>query len=207
MLRFSEITQKDSKSAPVIQHPSNPDEAAYKVQVLESGSSDPKERILSVAEVNTIFLKSVLQSAEDFLGKKAQGAVITIPSTFTDVQKEALLKVAADAGVTVLQLLEESGAVAVTTTSDLWATEVKPDRVQLVVDVGSSSLFLSLISVSDGLAHVLASSFTTEIGADQIDDKLIKFFATEFTKKTKISLDVTPSTEVADQRAEAKFPN
>ena len=139
------------------------------------------------------------------MGKKVQGAVITIPAEFDDIQKEALKQVATDAGVTVLQLLEESGAVAVTTCSDIWPSDVKPDRVQLVVDVGSSSLFLSLISISDGLAHVLASSSSTEIGADQIDDKLIKTFAAEFTKKTRISLAVCPSTEVQDKRAEAKL--
>ena len=60
--------------------------------------------------MTTIFLKSLIKSAEDFLGKKVQGAVITVPSWFEQTQKDALEKAANDAGITVLQLLEEAGA-------------------------------------------------------------------------------------------------
>ncbi|KAJ7595435.1 Hsp70 protein-domain-containing protein [Mycena floridula] len=221
--KFSEIKQQP-ESAPVIQHPDIADEPAYKVQVLQPAPSplpvsspapshaptprsEPtlQDRILTVSEVTTIFLASLRQSAEDFLGKKVQGAVITVPSSFTDVQKAALEKAAADAGIKVYQLLEESGAASVTTTSDVWGSSLPPDRTQLVVDVGASSLSLYLLSVRDGLVYSLVSSSTPGIGGDQIDDKLIKFFATEFTKKTKTPLTVCPATDPSDKRAEAKL--
>lgn len=164
-------------------------------------------RILTVSEVTTLFLASLLQSAEDFLGKKVQGAVITVPSTFTHAQKDALEKAAADAGINVYQLLEESGAVAVTTTTELWSagTTLLPDRTQLVVDLGASSLSLYLHSIRDGLVYALASSHTTEVGGDQVDSALVKFFAAEFTKKTKTRLTVCPAVHNTDQRAEAKL--
>ena len=96
----------------------------------------------SVSEVGTIFIKSLIQSAQDFLGKKFQGAVITVPATFTDAQHTALEEAATDAGVKVLQLLllDEVGAAAATTTTDLWSSNLQADRTQLVVDLGSSSL-------------------------------------------------------------------
>jgi heat shock protein 1/8 len=113
------------KTAPVIQHPDLPDTPAYKVQVLQpspsplpAGSSfttpaalhaptpcsEPVlvNRILIVSEVSTIFLKLLIEPAEDFLGKQITRMVISVPSTFTDVQKDAL---ASDAGVKVLQQL------------------------------------------------------------------------------------------------------
>ena len=142
--RFSEIPQAENiTSAPVIQQPDFPDTPAYKVQVLQPSPSPlpagsnvtstfttpaashaptprsepvPVDRILTVSEVNTIFLKSLIQSAEDFLGKQVTGTVISVPSTLTDVQKDALEKAASDAGVQVLQLLDEAGAAAATTT-------------------------------------------------------------------------------------------
>ena len=230
--RFSEIHQSQSTtSAPVIQHPNISDEPAYKVQILQpapkplpnshapsalatpiaSHAPTPRsepiaaERILSVSDVATIFIKSLIQSAQDFLGKKIQGAVITVPATFTDAQRTALEKAATNAGVNVLQLLDEAGAAAATTTTDLWSSNLQVDRTQLVVDLGSSSLSLSLLSVREGLTYVLASSHSSNIGGDQIDDKLIKFFATDFTKKTKTPLTVCPSTDISDKRAEAKL--
>jgi heat shock protein 1/8 len=232
LLRFSEIDQSQpNTSAPVIQHPTLSDEPAYKVQILQpapkplpnshaasalttpfaSHAPTPRsepvsaERILSVSEVATIFFKSLIQSAEDFLGKKIKGAVITVPATFTDSQRTALEKAATDAGINVLQLLDEAGAAAATTTTDLWSSNLQADRTQLIVDLGSSSLSLSLLSIREGLNYVLASSHSTNIGGNQIDDKLIKFFATDFTKKTKTPLKVCPSTDISDKRAEAKL--
>ena len=230
--RFSEIHQSQpTTSAPVIQHPHLSDEPAYKVQILQpapkplpnshaasalatpvaSHAPTPRsepiaaERILSVSDVATIFIKSLIQSAQDFLGKKVQGAVITVPATFTDAQRTAFEKAATDAGVDVLQLLDEAGAAAATTTTDIWSSNLQADRTQLVVDLGSSSLSLTLLSIREGLTYVLASSHSSDIGGDQIDDKLIKFFATDFTKKTKTPLIVCPSTDISDKRAEAKL--
>lgn len=152
-----------------------------------------------------MFISSLVESAEDFLGKRVQGAVITVPTSFSDAQKDALEKAATDAGVRVLQLLDEAGAAAVTTTSDLWSPDLHPDRTQLIIDLGSSSLSLSLLSIRSGLAFVLAASTSSDTGGDQIDEKLIKFFAADFTKKTKTPLSVCPAKDIVDQRAEAKL--
>ncbi|KAI0641234.1 actin-like ATPase domain-containing protein [Trametes meyenii] len=226
--KFSEIpTNASPVSAPVIQHPEIPDEPAYKVKILQpappplpttatntpaaSNAATPRsepvsaERVLTVSEVTTIFLKSLIKSAEDFLGKKVQGAVITIPTWFEQAQKDALEKAANDADITVLQLLEEAGAAAVATTSESLPEGLSADRTQLLVDLGSSALSLSLLSIRDGLVHSLATLTDHAIGGDAIDDKLVKFFAKEFTKKTKTPLAVAPATDAQDRRAEAKL--
>jgi len=152
-----------------------------------------------------MFLRSLVQSAEDFLGKKVQGAVISIPTWFDDAQRAALTQAAEDAGIHVLQLLEDAGAATVTTTTNLTPVELDHDRTQLVVDLGTSSLELSLLSIREGLAFSLATLSDATVGGTALDDKLIKFFAKEFTKKTKTPLTVAPATEPQDKRAEAKL--
>lgn len=227
--RFSEIPKdKPTSSAPVIQHPTLVDEPAYTVKILQPAPSPlstnpkstpaasvsatprseptPAERTLSVSEVTTLFLKSLLQSAEDFLGKKVDGTVISVPAYFDDAQRAALKKAAEDAGVTVLQLLDEAGAAAVATSDLSQPTATSEDRTQLIVDLGASSLELSLTSMREGLAYSLASSSDPMFGpGDLIDSKLIKFFAKEFTKKTKTPLTVSPASDPLDKRAEAKL--
>ncbi|KIK97915.1 hypothetical protein PAXRUDRAFT_824451 [Paxillus rubicundulus Ve08.2h10] len=224
--KFSEVPQdKLSVSAPVTQHPSFPDTPAYKVKVLQPAPSPlpvtatntptasrvatPRsepvevERILTAFEVATIFLASLLQSAEEFLGKKVVGAVISVPSWFDDAQREALSKAAEEAGIPVLQLLDDAGAAAVCTSQS--ADDVPGDRTQLIVDLGASSLELSLLSIREGLAYSLATLSDSSVGGDEIDSKLIKFFSKEFTKKTKTPLTVAPATNPLDKRAEAKL--
>jgi len=220
-------------SAPVIQHPEKPDEPAYKVTILQPAPKPlptsavtssvntpsaskfgtprseptPAERYLTVSEVNTILIKSLVQSAEDFLGKKVEGVVIAIPTWFEKIQREALVKATEDAGVKVLQLIDDIAAAALQSVTSPASPDLKEDRTQLVVDLGSSSLSLSILSIRHGLIYPLASSSDPTIGADLIDDKLIKFFAKEFTKKTKVplSLPVTASSSAVDKRAEAKL--
>ncbi|KAG9311204.1 Hsp70 protein-domain-containing protein [Chiua virens] len=226
MVRFSEVPQdKLSVSTPVIQHPSLPDTPAYKVKVLQHATSplpatatntpaasqvatprsEPMEveRILTVSEVTTIFLGSLRQSAEDFLGRKVIGAVVAVPSWFDAAQREALSKAADDAGIHILQLFDDAGAIAVCDADSV--DGIPNDRTQLIVDLGASSLELSLLSIREGLAYSLATLSDPTVGGDEIDSKLIRFFAKEFTKKTKTPLTVAPATEPQDKRAEAKL--
>ena len=232
--RFSEIPKdKPVVSAPVIQHPEKPDEPAYKVTILQpapkplptssvtSSANTPTasklgtprseptqvERYLTVSEVNTIFIKSLIQSAEDFLGKKVMGVVIAVPAWFEETQREALIKATEDAGVKVLQLIDDVAAAALQSITTPTSPDLKEDRTQLVIDLGSSSLSLAVLSIRQGLIYPLASSSDPAIGADLIDGKLINFFAKEFTRKNKIplSLPVTASSSATDKRAEAKL--
>ena len=131
--------------------------------------------------------------------------MITVPGWFEQAQKDALEKAANDADIAVLQLLEEAGAAAVTTTSGPNPEGLSDDRTQLLVDLGASALSLSLLSIRQGLAFSLATLEDHTVGGDAIDDKLIKHFAKEFTKKTKTPLAICPATDAQDKRAEAKL--
>ncbi|KAJ6485902.1 Hsp70 protein-domain-containing protein [Mycena sanguinolenta] len=231
--KFSEIDQSTAaSSALIIQHPTEADTPAYQVEILQPAPKPlpkplptsatntpaashaptprsepvPSTRILTPQEATTMFLTSLLQSASDFLGKPILGAVITAPPSFTQTQKEALKKAAEDAGVRVLQLLDEASAVLATTTSPQWPHDGE-DRTQLVVDVGASSLSLSVIALRAGLGYVLGSRTSTNvanIGGDALSSLLVNHFAKEFTKKTKTALPQPPSSK-EDIRATTKL--
>jgi Hsp70 protein len=73
----------------------------------------PAEHILTPADVMTLFLRSLLQSADAFLGKPIDGAVLTVPGWFEPVQMDDLHETASAAGIRVLlQLLEDAGSAA-----------------------------------------------------------------------------------------------
>ena len=155
--------------------------------------------------MTVIFLGSLIASAQSYLGKPVKHAVITVPSWFTPSQRSALRKAATETGINVSQLLDEAGAAVAITSAPSWASTLPPDRTQLIVDVGASSTSVSLLSLRSGLVHTLASNTTPSVGGDLIDTLLVKYFASEFTKKTKIPLTVCPATQAQDQRAEAKL--
>ncbi|KAG8839652.1 Hsp70 protein that interacts with Zuo1p [Serendipita sp. 400] len=222
----AEATHQKISCAPISEYKN---ELAYTVQVLEPppavpsfhptprGShaptplqSPPPElaepsyipKTLTVSEVASEVISSLVNSASDFLGQRVEKAVITVPSYFSDSAREALKRCAELTGVQVLQLLEDPAAAALAYSA--LHTPPFEDRTSLILDLGASSLDLTLLSTRQGLVHLLASSHTPGIGGDAIDDKLVAFFAKEFTKKTKVPLSPS-SIDPADLRALTKL--
>ena len=216
----------------LVQHPDDPSSPAWKVEVLQpvpsplpqsvtshpstaraspnpsalaTPASEPLSgtRYVTPLEATTLFLRSLAQSAQDFLGKPLTGAVLTVPSHFTPPQRLALLQAAKNASVPVLQLLDEAGAAALTTLSPTWSPSdtLPPDRTQLIIDVGHSSTTLTLAALRAGLIVPLSSS-THAIGGHTLDHLLLKHFCTEFAKKTKTPLNPT---DPADARPVQKL--
>lgn len=180
----------------------------------------------------TIFLKTLKTSAEDFLGQPIAGAVIGVSDAWNSTQRAALTKAAENAGIRVLQFAPEEALAVIgahdssagktllgleSTTShnasDASAAHAKiaeasPDRISLVLDLGSSSLTINLLSVKEStLMHSLllnGARHVSDVGGDTIDSLLIAHFLKEFTKKTKVSVAFPPSS-TGDRRAEAKL--
>ncbi|EJD46476.1 actin-like ATPase domain-containing protein [Auricularia subglabra TFB-10046 SS5] len=209
--KFCDVSEQytnTTSSAPVIKHPDS-DLPGYSVErdtrcvcAAHPTPSPPPEpqrltKILSVPEVTTLFLRSLLQSATDYLGTRVDGAVLAVPTWFSPEARAALTEAAEAAGIHVLQLLDEPGAAALLPRQDT-------DQTVLVLDAGASGVPLALLALRAGLAHVLGSSTTPGCGAKAIDDRLVAFFAKEFMKKTKTPL-VLPAQNEEDARAERKL--
>ncbi|CAE6411832.1 unnamed protein product [Rhizoctonia solani] len=226
--KFSEVTQAGpSTSAPIIDHEDQP---AYKVTILtpapppsvaptpkatplptRPASPVPQEKTLTAHDVSVLFLKSLLQSAEDFLGRPVEGAVLSVNTGWDDAQRAGLKRAAEEAGIKVLQLLDEAAAAALAYTDtpspeDPSHALKSDDKTTLVLDLGAASLSLTLLSSKQGLYHTLGSAHSSTVGGDSIDDLLLSHFGKEFTKKTKVPVTLpctTPGTP--DQRADAKM--
>ncbi|KAK7036675.1 Hsp70 protein that interacts with Zuo1p [Paramarasmius palmivorus] len=176
--------------------------------------------------ITALFLRSLLQSATDFLGFAPSGYVLTCPPHFTSAQKEALRAAAEEAGrnpntgetqTQLLQLIDEAAAVVSVTTSDAWVTaealekgdddaKLGEDRNQLIIDVGASSTSVHLVSLRTGLAHILSSKTSTNLGGDSIDALLVSHFAKEFAKKAGQPLPDAPKpTDNVEENKQAQL--
>ncbi|KAK8846647.1 hypothetical protein IAR55_005734 [Kwoniella newhampshirensis] len=169
----------------------------------------PSTKTLTVPEVTSLFLSTLFQSATDFLGVKPTACVVSAPTWFTPAQRDALRKAAEDAGISVLQVLDEAAAVLVGYRPEEGnaGEEEKRDKRVVVLDMGETSLGVSVIQVSEGEYTVLAKDREDKLGGREFDNLLLKHFAKEFTKKTKVALDLPcgESAPIADKRAEAKL--
>ncbi|BGP47858.1 Hsp70 protein that interacts with Zuo1p [Rhodotorula kratochvilovae] len=179
-------------SAPIVDSNGQP---AFQVEINGTPTT------LTAHDCAVRFLRVLLSYATDFLGRLITDAVLTVPSSFTDAQTDALLAAAKEAGITVLQTIPEAAAAltayAATEVAD--AEKLPIDRNTVVLDVGASSTTATVVAIRDGLFHPLASVADSTLGGDLFDEKLMDWFGKEFTKKTKTPI------EASNHRAQMKL--
>lgn len=119
--------------------------------------------------------------------------VIAVPGWYTDIQRRAVLDAAQIANLNVLRLINDTTAIALgygITKSDL--PEADNPRHVVFVDVGHSSLSVSVVAFSKGLLQVKSTAYDRHAGGRDIDYALIQHFATEFKKKYGIDVLSSP---------------
>ncbi|KAI0130184.1 Hsp70 protein-domain-containing protein [Xylariales sp. AK1849] len=168
--------------------------AAARAQDVDGGVSftiqdkaEGEPSTISVSDIATRYIRRLVQSASDYIGKKVTSAVLTVPTNFTEKQREALIKAANDADLEVLQLVHEPVASAL-------AYDARPeadiqDKIVVVVDLGGTRSDVAVIASRGGMYTVLATAHDYEFAGVHLDKVLMDHFAKEFMKKNK---DVDP---------------
>lgn len=136
---------------------------------------------LSVKEVSTRYLRRLVQSASDYLGKKVTSAVITVPTNFTEAQREALIQSANGAEIEVLQLVNEP--IASVLAYDARPEAKLEDKIVVVADLGGTRSDVAVVASRGGLYTILATAHDYEFAGVHLDNVLMEHFAKEFMKK------------------------
>ncbi|KAF2752343.1 chaperone protein dnaK [Sporormia fimetaria CBS 119925] len=150
-------------------------------------TEEDKQNAVSISDITARHLKRLRTSASDYLGKDVNAAVITVPTNFSDAQKEALVKSAKEAGLEVLQLISEP-------VSAVLAYDARPeaklaDKIVVVADLGGTRSDIAVIASRGGIYTILATHHDYEVSGFQLDQVLMDYFAKEFLKKNKSAGD------------------
>ncbi|KAI4722660.1 HSP70-domain-containing protein [Aureobasidium sp. EXF-10727] len=183
---FRDFLGKDFKSIdPTNCHASaHPVDAENTIAFQIKDTEADQQNTRTIHEITTRHLRRLASSATDYLGKKVNAAIITIPSDFTDAQKEALNKAATEAGLEVLQYITEP--VAALLAHDAKNNENSTeDKNVVVADIGGTRTDIAVVASRGGMYTVLATAHDYELGGAQLDQALIDYAAKEFQKKNK----------------------
>ncbi|AEO54762.1 hypothetical protein MYCTH_64380 [Thermothelomyces thermophilus ATCC 42464] len=182
---FRDFLGKEFKSIdPTHNHASaHPQETGETVSftVKDKDGEEEAPSTLSVSEVATRYLRRLVGSASEYLGRKVTSAVITVPTNFTDKQKAALIEAAAAADLEVLQLVSEPIAA-------ILAYDGRPeakiqDKIIVVADLGGTRSDVAVVASRGGMYTVLATVHDYEFAGFALDKVLVDHFAKEFMKK------------------------
>ncbi|KAI8302459.1 Ribosome-associated complex subunit SSZ1 [Colletotrichum sp. SAR11_59] len=148
----------------------------------KEGAEEPST--VPVSEVATRYIRRLVGSASDYLGKKVTSAVVSVPTNFSDKQKEALVKAANDAGLEVLQIICDpiSAVLAYDARPE---AEVK-DKIVVVADLGGTRSDVAVVASRGGMYTILATAHDYDFSGSHLDQVLMDHFAKEFIKKHNV---------------------
>ncbi|RPA91477.1 actin-like ATPase domain-containing protein [Choiromyces venosus 120613-1] len=127
-------------------------------------------------------------SASDFLERKVTDAVITVPTDFSDIQKEALVAVAKAGELEVLQIIREPVAAVLAYAARQIPEEQGVDKNILVADLRGTRCDTAVVASRGGMYTILATAHDYGLGGLKLDEVLVDYFSKEFIKKHKADL-------------------
>ncbi|XP_058129730.1 heat shock protein 105 kDa isoform X2 [Anopheles ziemanni] len=146
-----------------------------------------EEHVFTPEQITAMLFTKLKEDASKELKTQINDCVVTVPSFFTNAERQALLDAASISGLNVLRLMNETTATALSYgfyKQDLPGPEEKPRNV-VFVDCGHASLQVSACAFQKGSLKMLASC-SDSVGGRDFDMKLAMHFNKEFQTKYKI---------------------
>jgi len=157
----------------------------YKISKASNGDAqlDVRGQNYSPAEISSMILQKMKQTAEDYLGDKVTEAVITVPAYFNDSQRQATKDAGRIAGLKVERIINEPTAASLA-----FGLEKKGDKKIAVFDLGGGTFDISILEIGEGVFEVKSTHGDTHLGGEDFDLKVVDYLADEFKKDQGIDL-------------------
>lgn len=163
----------------------------FKIIKAENGdawvqTSDGKS--IAPPQISAEVLIKMKQTAEAYLGKEVNSAVITVPAYFNDSQRQATKDAGRIAGLDVKRIINEPTAAALAYGMD----KQKGDSIIAVYDLGGGTFDVSIIEIAEVEGEhqfeVLATNGDTFLGGEDFDMRIIDYIVSEFKKDSGVDL-------------------
>ncbi|CAK0896414.1 unnamed protein product [Prorocentrum cordatum] len=134
---------------------------------------------LQPEEVSAMILTKMKEpTAENYLGKEVNHAVVTVPAYFNDAQRQSTKDAGTISGMNILRIINEPTAAAIA-----YGLDKKTEKNILVYDLGGGTFDVSLLTIDNGVFEVVATSGDTHLGGEDFDQRVMAHFVKIFQKK------------------------
>ncbi|GBE80738.1 heat shock protein 70 [Sparassis latifolia] len=146
-----------------------------------------KKQIFSAEELSSMVLVKMRETAEQYLNKKVNHAVVTVPAYFNDAQRQATKDAGQIAGLDVLRVINEPTAAALA-----YGLDRVESAVIAVYDLGGGTFDISILEMQKGVFEVKSTNGDTHLGGEDFDIVLVKHILDEFKKENGQDLGQDP---------------
>ena len=126
--------------------------------------------------IEGLILAKIKLDAEYFLKEKITKAVITVPASFNDNQRQATKTAGKIAGLDVVRIMPEPVAAAVS----YGLRNIKEAAKVFVFDLGAGTLDVSGLEIDEGLIEVKATGGDQHLGGVHMDEEFAKYLIAEY---------------------------
>ena len=142
-----------------------------------------------IEEICSIMISKLKEISEKKLGRKVNDAVISIPDSFSKLQKDIIRDSCKIAGLNVLRMLPVTSASALAYSFHF---NNKIDKTIAVFDLGGGSCECSILSILDGYVEKIASKGIFHLGGEDFTFKMIEYFIERFNNKYNCDIKKSP---------------
>jgi heat shock protein 1/8 len=135
------------------------------------------EGTLYPEEVSAYIVAKLAAAAEDYTGRRAARAVISVPAYFDDAARAATVTAGRLAGLDTVRLVREPVAAALA-----YGLSAEEDQTVLVFDLGGGTFDVSLLEVGGGVVEVLAAGGDARLGGDDWDAAIVDWLVEQHLK-------------------------
>ena len=154
----------------------------------------------SAIEISSLILKALKEIVEKNEKKPIDGAVITVPAYFNDIQRQATKKAAEIAGLKVLRLLNEPTAAAIA-----YGLNTKEKGNFVIYDLGGGTFDVSVLNLQKGVFKVLSTDGDTSLGGDDIDNLIKESIGCELEEAKLIKENICTTNQDSERLSVADF--
>ena len=142
-----------------------------------------KRQTFSAEELSSMVLTKMRDTAEQYLNKKVNHAVVTVPAYFNDAQRQATKDAGQIAGLDVLRVINEPTAAALA-----YGLDRADSSVIAVYDLGGGTFDISILEMQKGVFEVKSTNGDTHLGGEDFDVVLVNHILNEFKKENGVDL-------------------
>ncbi len=143
----------------------------------------------SAADLSAVLLRKLISDAEKRTGERIDGAVITVPAYFNDVQRKATIRAGEACGIGVMKIVNEPTAAAV-----YYGYRHSNGKKVLVYDLGGGTFDATIVEVGGGKIDVVGTAGNHVLGGKDWDavivNEVCRRFSDEFGEDPREDVSV-----------------